>query len=231
MIASLQDYPGEILDLLRAPELERLRIGFASDEAPRGLRPTTVIPTIVSFLRRSECALVELYMFLQTQETDEDMVELFLTVPSLQKLTLCMPSDVRLSAEALLALIVNPWRPRTTLLPCLRYLTLVTDWSPDPSLAEGDALAVAIDSRVTARQDTDGLVDNLEIFRFACQASHQFVWCGWTKERLKNWMRQGLKIGRAVVDMPTEWIDVRDEGHFIIDWEWLWIDTIDDCYD
>ncbi|KAL1703591.1 hypothetical protein EV121DRAFT_207623 [Schizophyllum commune] len=226
LIASLQNYPGEILNLLRAPELKRLRIGFASDEAPCGLRPTTVIPTIISFLRRSECALVELYMFLQTQETDEDVLELFRTVPSLQKLTLCMPSDVRLSAEVLQALIVMP--ARTTLLPSLRYLTLVTDSSPDPTLAEGDALAEAIESRVNARQRTHGLVDNLEIFRFACQATHQFVWCERTKERMKEWMKQGLKIGRVVVDMPTEWIDARDEGHFIIDWQWLWIDTIDD---
>ncbi|KAL1752408.1 hypothetical protein FB107DRAFT_219994 [Schizophyllum commune] len=226
MIASLRDYPGEILNLLRAPELQRLRIGFASDEAPGGLRPTTVLPTIISFLRRSECALVELYMFLQTQETDEDVLELFRTVPSLQKLTLCMPSDVRLSAEVLQALIVMP--ARTTLLPSLRYLTLITDSSPDPSLAEGDSLAEAIESRVTARQSTDGLVDNLEIFRFACQATHQFVWCERTKERMRGWMKRGLKIGRVVVDMPTEWIDVRDEGHFIIDWQWLWIDTLDD---
>ncbi|KAL1724396.1 hypothetical protein EV715DRAFT_268935 [Schizophyllum commune] len=226
MIASLRDYPGEILNLLRAPELQCLRIGFASDEAPGGLRPTTVLPTIISFLRRSECALVELYMFLQTQETDEDVLELFRTIPSLQKLTLCMPSDVRLSAEVLQALIVMP--ARTTLLPSLRYLTLITDSSPDPSLAEGDSLAEAVESRVNARERTDGLVDNLEIFRFACQATHQFVWCERTKERMRGWMKQGLRIGRVVVDMPTEWIDVRDEGHFIIDWQWLWIDTIDD---
>ena len=45
---------------------------------------------------------------------------------------------------------------------------------------------------------------------------------------MKEWMKRGLKIGRVVVDMPTEWIDARDEGHFIIDWQWLWIDTIDD---
>ena len=103
----------------------------------------------------------------------------------------------------------------------LSHLTLVTDSSPDPTLAEGDSLAEAIESRVNARQRTDGLVDNLEIFRFACQATHQFVWCERTKERMRGWMKQGLKIGRAVVDMPTEWIDARDEGHFIIDWQWL----------
>ncbi|KAL1696990.1 hypothetical protein GGG16DRAFT_42224 [Schizophyllum commune] len=226
MTASLQDYPGEILDYLRAPELKRLRIGCASDEAPGGYGPTTVIPIIISFICRSECALVELYMFLQTQETDEDVLDLLRTVPSLQKLTLCMPSDVRLSAEVVQALIVMP--ARTTLLPSLRYLTLITDSSPDPSLAEGDSLAEAVESRVTARQRTDGLVDNLEIFRFACQETHQFVWCHRTKERMRGWMKQGLKIGRVVVDMPTEWIDARDEGHFIIDWQWLWIDTIDD---
>ncbi|KAI5828519.1 hypothetical protein K523DRAFT_276616 [Schizophyllum commune Tattone D] len=223
--AYLHDYPGEILNLLCAPALERLRIGFASDEA-LGYRPDTVLPTITSFLRRSECALVELYLFLQTQEIDEDVLELFRTIPWLQKLTLCMPSDVRLSAEVFQALIVMP--ARTTLLPSLRYLTLITDSSPDPSLAEGDSLAEAIESRVTARQRTHGLVDNLEIFRFACQATHQFIWCERTKERMKEWMKRGLKIGRAVVDMPTEWIDVRDEGHFIVEWQWLWIDTIDD---
>ena len=220
IVATLRNYPGEALDWVCAPALERLRIGFASDEAPYGCRPLTVIPTITSFLRCSQCALVELFVFLQTKESDEDMLELFRTVATLRELTLCMPYGVRLSAEVWQALeVVHERRP---LLSGLHRLTRIADESPDLDV-ETDALADAIESRVGARERTGGVADSLEIFQLACQGTHRFLWEKEMKTRMKSWVRRGLCVGLAVVDvaLPTEFIDIRDQGNFLMDWEWI----------
>ena len=175
---------------------------------------------VVGFLRRSECALVELYIFLHSKEIDEYWLSLFRIVPSLRELTLCMPLGVLLSAEVLRALQVVP--ERQPLLPHLRRLTLITDESPALDI-ETYALAEAIESRVGAHERTGGVADNLEIFQLACQGTHRFVWAKEMKTRMKSWVRRGLCVGLAVVDvaLPTEFIDIRDQGNFLMDWEWI----------
>ncbi|KAI5897069.1 uncharacterized protein SCHCODRAFT_02745939 [Schizophyllum commune H4-8] len=219
-IADLLKYPDEILDWIYAPALQRLRIGFASNEAPFGRRPLTVIRTIGSFLRRSRCALVELFVFLHTEETDEHWLKLFGCLPSLREVTLGMSYGVRLSAKVLRALRVAP--ERQLLLPHLRRLTLITDESPALDI-ETYALAEAIESRIGAHERTGGIADDLEIFQLACQGTHRFVWDKEMKTRMKSWVRQGLCVGLAVVDvaLPTEFIDIRDQGNFLMDWEWI----------
>ncbi|KAL1722994.1 hypothetical protein EV715DRAFT_191860 [Schizophyllum commune] len=216
----LLKYPKEALDWICAPALQRLRIGFASDEAPYGRRPLTVMRTLDSFLRRSRCALVELFVFLHTVETDEDWVMLFGCLPSLREVTLGMSYGVRLSAKVLRALRVAP--ERQLLLPHLRRLTLITDESPALDI-ETYALAEAIESRVGAHERTGGVADNLEIFQLACQGTHRFVWEKEMKTRMKSWVQRGLCVGLAVVDvaLPTEFIDIRDQGNFLMDWEWI----------
>ncbi|KAL1729687.1 hypothetical protein EV714DRAFT_284704 [Schizophyllum commune] len=216
----LLKYPKEALDWICAPVLERLRIGFASDEAPYGRRPLTAMSTLDSFLRLSKCALVELFVFLHTEEADEDWVMLFGCLPSLREVTLGMSYGVRLSAKVLRALRVAP--ERQLLLPHLRRLTLITDESPALDI-ETYALAEAIESRVGARERTGGVADNLEIFQLACQGTHRFVWEKEMKTRMKSWVRRGLCVGLAVVDvaLPTEFIDIRDQGNFLMDWEWI----------
>ncbi|KAL1667506.1 hypothetical protein GGF50DRAFT_124830 [Schizophyllum commune] len=208
------------LDWICAPALQRLRIGFASDEAPYGRRPLTVMRTLDSLLRRSKCALVELFVLLHTVETDEDWLMLFGCLPSLREVTLGMSYGVRLSAKVLRALRVA--RERQLLLPHLRRLTLITDESPALDI-ETYALAEAIESRVGAHERTCGVADNLEIFQLACQGTHRFVWEKEMKTRMKSWVRRGLCVGLAVVDvaLPTEFIDIRDQGNFLMDWEWI----------
>ncbi|KAL1705447.1 hypothetical protein EV121DRAFT_279583 [Schizophyllum commune] len=216
----LLKYPKEALDWICAPALQRLRIGFASDEAPYGRRPLTVMRTLDSLLRRSKCALVELFVLLHTVETDEDWLMLFGCLPSLREVTLGMSYGVRLSAKVLRALRVA--RERQLLLPHLRRLTLITDESPALDI-ETYALAEAIESRVGAHERTGGVADNLEIIQLACQGTHRFVWEKEMKTRMKSWVRRGLCVGLAVVDvaLPTEFIDIRDQGNFLMDWEWI----------
>ncbi|KAL1760254.1 hypothetical protein FB107DRAFT_287091 [Schizophyllum commune] len=217
---SMMHHPRDIFHSISAPALRHLRIGFASDEAPKGKRSLAAMSGVVGFLRRSECALVELYIFLHSKEIDEYWLSLFRIVPSLRELTLCMPLGVLLSAEVLRALQVVP--ERQPLLPHLRRLTIITDESPALDI-ETYALAEAIGSRVGARERTGGVADNLEIFQLACQGTHRFVWEKEMKTRMKSWVRRGLCVGLAVVDvaLPTEFIDIRDQGNFLMDWEWI----------
>ena len=166
-------HPRDIFHSISAPALRHLRIGFASDEAPKGKRSLAAMSGVVGFLRRSECALVELYIFLHSKEIDEYWLSLFRIVPSLRELTLCMPLGVLLSAEVLRALQVVP--ERQPLLPHLRRLTLITDESPALDI-ETYALAEAIESRVGAHQRTGGVADNLRYS--SSRARGRTVSCG-----------------------------------------------------
>ncbi|KAI5897105.1 uncharacterized protein SCHCODRAFT_02491912 [Schizophyllum commune H4-8] len=208
-------YPAEVLDLLEAPLLKQLRVGFAESKTS-----TATVSTITAFLQRSGCGLVKLYLSLQTQDMDDDIADLLRSVASLQELTLCMHAGVTLSLGVLASLVVTPggWN---NLLPALRRFTLITDDSPDTMEFKSDPLAGVVESRVNAGQRTEGVVMNLEIFQIACQEDHPFAWCPRIKERARKWMRAGLKVATAVVDLPTQFVSSRDEGEFMVDWEWL----------
>ncbi|KAL1676874.1 hypothetical protein EV122DRAFT_215402 [Schizophyllum commune] len=208
-------YPAEVLDLLEAPLLKQLRVGFAESKTS-----TATVATITAFLQRSGCGLVKLYLSLQTQDVDDDIADLLRSVASLQELTLCMHAGVTLSLGVLASLVVTPggWN---NLLPALRRFTLITDDSPDTMGFKSDPLADVVESRVNAHQRTEGSVASLEIFQLACQEDHPFAWCPKIKKRMGKWMRDGLKIATAVVDLPTQFVSIQDEGEFLVDWEWL----------
>ncbi|KAI4527981.1 hypothetical protein K525DRAFT_282352 [Schizophyllum commune Loenen D] len=208
-------YPAEVLDMLEAPSLEQLRVGFADCRTS-----FATVSTISAFLLRSGCGLVKLYLSLQMQDVDDDIAGLLRSVASLQELTLCMHAGVTLSLGVLASLVVTPggWN---NLLPALRRFTLITDDSPDTMDFKSDPLADVIESRVNAHQRTEGSVASLEIFQLACQEDHPFAVCPKIKKRMGRWMRDGLKVATAVVDLPTQFVSIRDEGEFLVDWEWL----------
>ncbi|TRM63918.1 hypothetical protein BD626DRAFT_493180 [Schizophyllum amplum] len=133
-----------------------------------------------------------------------------------------------LSPAVLNAITIYPGQ--RNLLPHLQHLTFITDASPETELEfESNSLADFIESRVSARQlmtkaEAGGggqLVENLKIFRLACQEDHLFCWCKKMRKRRARWLKQGLKMAMAVVDIPTQFIDLTDHGEFTGDWEWL----------